>query len=272
LNKRPVLEDRVVAFVDILGFREIVAGMTRSPESVAFIRDVLKVVQRQERKISRDRRIQQLRDRTHKRRGLVALVPQSRPAMTAFSDCYVLSDVVESGWRVLVAVQALAALMLYKGILLRGGVVRGKAYHRGGVVFGPGIVAAYDLEQAAKYPRVVVEDHLYRSEWFLRTKERFFVRDADGCWFVNPFLRGTSQWAGLLPELRPQQAEADFYHQVRKNIVRLLSLEMRNRRRSWERIAKLRWLAARFNDAIRAEPLAGITEIDLDSPSISRTG
>ena len=100
------LENRFVAFIDILGFREIVASMSNDPGTVVFIRDVLKTVQKQERRISRERRSLQ---------G-ASFLPPSRIEMTAFSDCYVISDKIDSGWQVLVAVQALAALMLYRGV------------------------------------------------------------------------------------------------------------------------------------------------------------
>lgn len=160
--------------------------------------------------------------------------------------------------------------MIYKGILLRGGIVRGKAYHDGRVLFGPAVIAAYELEQTAKYPRVLVEDHIVRSERWLHAEDQFFLRDCDGAWFVNPFLRGVSHLSTLLPELRPEHPESDFLSRVRGNIARLLSASMRSRKRSWDQIAKLRWLAARFNDVIASKPMPGIESIDLDRPRGSR--
>jgi hypothetical protein len=80
--------------------------------------------------------------------------------MTAFSDCYVLSEVFPA-WHVVAAVQALGSRLLAEGILTRGGVVQGGAYHNGRVLFGPGIVEAYNLErEVAKYPRIVVSEEV----------------------------------------------------------------------------------------------------------------
>ena len=259
-------EDRVVAFVDILGFRNIVEGMANDPKSFELIRDVLKTIHRQERKISSDRLALERASRQRKPR-VVSLLPPSRTEMTAFSDCYVISDKVASGWKVLVVVQAIAVSLLYRGILLRGGIVRGKAYHSGSVLFGPGVISAYELEdKAAAYPRIVVEDHLLRSESLLLAKGEFFLRDADGCWFVNPFELDFSHLSALLPGLRPNRAERDFLDRVRMHVVRLLSAELRTRRRKWDRIAKLRWLATRFNNAVAAHPAGGVPPIDLDRP------
>ncbi len=67
--------------------------------------------------------------------------------MTAFSDCYVLSESSSfESWRVLAAVQKRGADFLKEGILTRGAVVLGKAYHNGPVLFGQGIVDAHNWE------------------------------------------------------------------------------------------------------------------------------
>lgn len=90
--------------------------------------------------------------------GITPLIPTSNLQMTAFSDCYVLSEVAPA-WHVLAAVQALGSRFLAEGILTRGAVVQGSAYHNGRVLFGPGIVDAYKLEsEVAKYPRILVTD------------------------------------------------------------------------------------------------------------------
>jgi hypothetical protein len=266
MSKNAQFEDRVVAFIDILGFRQIVDSMARNPARFQLIRDVLEIIQRQERKLSRARQAEAERER-RRQPGTASLLPPSAIEMTAFSDCYVVSALASAGWKVMVVVQALAAFLIYRGILLRGGVAKGKAYHTKRVLFGPAVIAAYELQQhTAKYPRIVVEDHLVRSEWWLNTRGEFFRQDGDGCWFVNPFERGVSRWSELLGMLRRYQIESSFLGDVRKHIARLLSDQMRSRRRDWDRIAKLRWLAARFNDAIASQHPPGVVPIDLTRP------
>jgi len=263
----------VGALVDILGFWDIVESMTQSTKNFELICDVLKTIQKQERILHKERvaeNKERVAERQRERRGdpkaVSLLPPSSHPEMTAFSDCYVISNKAESGWQVLSLVQAMAAFLLYKGILLRGGIVKGKAFHKDRVLFGPAVITACEMEKnTSKYPRIVVEDRLVRSEWWLQAKGKFFVRDADGCWFVNPLTPGLSRLTALLPELRPNREVHDFLVQVRTNIVRLLSKETRNRRRKWDRIAKLRWLALRFNDSVKAHPGVGVSNIDLSS-------
>lgn len=261
-------ENRVIAFVDILGFRGLVDRMSQEPELFSSIRDILKLIQRQSKQLEKSRLLERRREVNWPK--TIARMPlPSPPEMSAFSDCYVISERAERGWQVLVTVQALAAFLLYKGIYTRGGIVKGDAYHKGPVLFGPGVISAHELQVTARYPRIVVEDRLVRSErWLGGTGRTFFVRDADGCWFVNPLERA-SRWSDLLPELRSKDhPEGDFLVRVRQHIVRDLSRQMRAPNRSWEIIAKLRWLAATFNKLAEIRP--GVAAISLDRPSMPR--
>jgi hypothetical protein len=264
--RRARFDNRVVAFVDILGFREIVQRMAQQPELFRSIRDILRLIQRQVRQLEKARLLEQKRELNWPKK--IARLPlASPPEMSAFSDCYVISESAESGWQVLVTVQALAAFLLYKGIYTRGGIVKGDAYHKGPVLFGPGVISAYELQATARYPRIVVEDRLVKSaRWLDGTGRTFFMRDTDGCWFVNPLERA-SRWSTLLPELRSRDhPEGDFLVRVRQHIVSDLSREMRARSRNWEIIVKLRWLAVTFNNLAERRP--GVAAIDLDRPSI----
>ena len=49
-------------------------------------------------------------------------------------------------------------LLLANGILLRGGVSHGKFYYNEAIMYGKGLVSAYELENnISKYPRIVVD-------------------------------------------------------------------------------------------------------------------
>jgi hypothetical protein len=117
----------------------------------------------------------------------------TRPEITTFSDNLVVSypclakpveiagdawEVVAKGWDGMVREQmqnvtaqvVMAALDV--GLLVRGGLSRGKLYHHGGVVVGEAMVDAYFLEKNARYPRVAVSSRITDNE-------RLYT-DADG--------------------------------------------------------------------------------------------
>lgn len=82
----PRFESRILGFVDILGFRSIVARMRDDPRLYETIRDMLDLLLRQEKVLSKYRK-----QRT--RGGKASVPPRGSPSnitMTAFSDCYVI--------------------------------------------------------------------------------------------------------------------------------------------------------------------------------------
>ena len=138
-------QQRFIAFVDILGFRDLVARMSRDEHLFTSVRDALKDLDAQSRTMRAYRRKRRNQTESQAAESSVSLAPKTNLQMTAFSDCYVLSETLPA-WHVVAAVQALGSRFLRVGILTRGAVVVGPAYHNGRVLFGPGIIEAYKLE------------------------------------------------------------------------------------------------------------------------------
>jgi hypothetical protein len=95
-----------VAFVDILGFRDIVARMQKEKELFSTVRDALKTIDKQAREF-RDYRVE--RKQSHEAilaRGKAPLTDPPHLQMTAFSNRYVISETFPA-WHVLAGVQAL---------------------------------------------------------------------------------------------------------------------------------------------------------------------
>src|SRR5439155_21361427 len=90
-------ENRYVAFVDILGFRDLIRRMPREPELFDIARSTLDQI---------DHQVRSFRDyRRQKRTGARSVLSRPDLQMSAFSDCYVVSGT--AAWRVVAAVQAL---------------------------------------------------------------------------------------------------------------------------------------------------------------------
>lgn len=150
VQRRRTFDDRYLGFVDILGFRSLVKEMDSNPGLFDTVRDTLKTLERLAGECQEYRR--RARRRHHSKiieQGSVPLVPKSlltQLQMTAFSDCYVISE-TSPAWHVLATVQTLGAKLLREGVFSRGAVVHGRAYHRGPVVFGPAVIEAYELSR-----------------------------------------------------------------------------------------------------------------------------
>lgn len=249
---------RYIAFVDILGFENIVERMKADPRLFDTVRDALKMVDAQAQEFREYRRIKQDKDEKTQRGGRVSLDLDSDLQMTAFSDCYLLSE-SHQAWHVLAAVQALGSHFLAEGILMRGSVLRGRAYHKGQVLFGPGIVDAYKRERSvAWYPRILVSDEVAGEEWDYhagpRWKERLLERDNDGSWYVNLLVPSFSKWAALLKPT-PKQDVASHLTKVRASLI----AAWEQAQGSEDHKVKVWWLIHKFNRAAKKEDIEPIS-------------
>lgn len=144
----PIYSDRYVAFLDILGFSNIVRESVSRPERAA---ELVKALNRIADRPSTFEVGDFFRD---------DFKGQS------FSDCIVLSENASSRGlaHLLGVVTRLSIELLANGIMLRGGISKGKLHHSDKVVFEPALIEAYRLESTiARYPRVVADQQTYED-------------------------------------------------------------------------------------------------------------
>lgn len=139
--------EKYVAFLDILGFRDIVRSTADHPTSTEQSAELLEV----------------LKSMGRRRRGTDVVIGDGFN-FQQFSDSVVMSaNCSPAGLdHLLNSIESLALQLLRKGLLLRGGIAKGQLYHDGNIVFGPAFLKAYELESvAANYPRIVLANSVY---------------------------------------------------------------------------------------------------------------
>ena len=135
---------RYAAFVDILGFREIINESRNSAKLVDELAIVLQAIG------ERNTALEQVLGEDFKAQN--------------FSDSIIMSEAVSAQGlsHLLYQVQELALRLLQKALLIRGGICKGELYHDGSVIFGPAFIEAYRLETTvANFPRVVLGADAY---------------------------------------------------------------------------------------------------------------
>jgi hypothetical protein len=167
-----VLPYAAVAYLDFLGFGEMVEQDSQLPEPVhlPLILEPLDVVEQR--------------------------VGQAGLSLTQFSDSIVVAApfTPESVGSLVSVVQMLQRLLVERGILVRGGIAIGPHYADGGRMFSKALVAAYKLESTrARYPRVLADTNLL--DWCLnhpkcspaldREIRSHLMRDRDGAVFIH---------------------------------------------------------------------------------------
>lgn len=194
-------QNRVVAFLDILGWRQAVLSEGNH---------VVKML---------GKTLAQLQGVTSHFNSLRKLPPEDQkwpgdPVMTQFSDCLVFSAESNSHGREALqnALLILTSNLIQFGFLLRGGITRGDLFHDSGLVYGPALIEAYELEsKVALAPRVILSKEL-SLEWGGREISGGYpwIPSDDGHLFFNflppfmgdPFFTDQKLWHNRLTPIR----------------------------------------------------------------------
>ncbi|WP_248928667.1 hypothetical protein [Paenibacillus hamazuiensis] len=132
-------EERIIAFIDILGFKNLVNDESKCEDIGAILK--LPYLIRQD--------------------NMAKMLKIKGVMMTSISDSLVFSIRLKERGAMNKITKLLTvftqSLLSQHGLLLRGGIAVGKIYHDNDIVYGPGLVKAYELEsKIAVYPRIVM--------------------------------------------------------------------------------------------------------------------
>jgi len=172
---------RLIAFVDILGFKNIVSKSIDDKGFLSFIHKTISSISGDAIEDGAYNNLPYLPlDGSKTKEELPVIFPEHPDfyskardkwpiSVTQFSDCIVISASVNIHGACQLLLRTINELMdsfFDRGILLRGGISIGKIIHEsGGILFGPGLIKSYLLESnKAKYPRIVVS-HKSRIEF-----------------------------------------------------------------------------------------------------------
>src|SRR5690606_25095843 len=192
-------QKKYVAFIDILGFSELIELSSQQPSIVSDLYDIFSGFDELNKKII-ERRIE---------RGSNPLAEKSFLQLQGlkhqiFSDCIVMS--ANYNPMGLLSITALSAVFYWalfsRGIYARGSIVIGDIFHEGNFVFGPAMIEAYALEsKIAVYPRLVLSDDMATDAHFGEKKIPRTV-DFDGVNILSFFdetqKKLLSEWNGLM--------------------------------------------------------------------------
>jgi hypothetical protein len=163
MKRKPKYSNRLILFVDFLGFKETVSETTKDADK---LRDLISALNR----LGATGKDIYLRSQK----------------VTQFSDSLVASyrvDEPSAVFHLLNHIAFMVCELAYSGYLVRGAVTVGKLYHTKKHVVGPALVRAYELEsKEAKYPRVIMDESVleiareYRDENHSPDDEEKYVR------------------------------------------------------------------------------------------------
>lgn len=249
-------EKRIVAFIDILGFKEIVKTSEYDSSKIEFLYTALNFLKNWEIpenwnlkyvEIEEDAQLKDIKnfDISHKTNT------------TTFSDSIVVSVKVEENVNEMVStlisnLAYIGANLLEKGILFRGALTIGNIVHEeNGIVFGQALIDAYQLEtKSARYPRIILSNKLIKElNYPIETKQNLYPyhqyinRFNDGC-------VGFHQMIYYQVHQNSSEMSSDILKQslnkVRETIIKGLDNSFENP----EVYEKYNWLKNQYNELI----------------------
>lgn len=261
----PAYQDRATAFVDILGFGELIGRSETHPSTLGEVftalREVLHTRPAWKDPTVRDQlwaETQTLfreagRQPSREEHDALLDALHKRDFAITFSDNVVRSSPAD--WAGLVSVSfsviTLALRLLARGVFVRGGLTLGRLHHDESMVFGPALIEAYRIEQGvARVPRVAVSpaaSRLLLTDQPSGARAGFDAKalirvDADGVSHLDIFSRQAMAGAGFAGPSGGQMATL-----IRSQLAGKL-----RQYPNWTPPAqeKLRWVVNYFNGSI----------------------
>ena len=223
----PEYSDRIVAFIDILGFGALVRRLDAEASLHAKLHSALSHI------------------RVLKHSSLQPQTAQSELEVSVFSDSIVISGASDSLQSVVNSAIHLQSNLLEIGILVRGGISCGRTVHADDILYGEGMLEAHALEtKAAVYPRIILAPKLV-EQLEPRYRAMFFEQDGDGLWFINPFS------IGLTPANADDLAADGYspFEEALKKLGKVIGEEL-GRLSDVGQLAKWQWLKRQHSIAL----------------------
>jgi hypothetical protein len=195
MNENLKYEKRIIAFIDILGFRELIKDSEKNPSTLEKIYEIINYFKNWEKPESWNLKTIEIEEDAQKK-GLANFDLSNKSTCTCFSDSIIVSikisdgDINASLSTLIANISYIGSYIIQKGILFRGAITIGNIIHQdNGIILGQGFIDAYNLEsKLATFPRIVVSDKLIKElNYPLEAKRnrypyhQYLTRDKDGC-------------------------------------------------------------------------------------------
>jgi len=250
-------EDRIVAFIDILGFKELVKKSESNSKIIETLNTTLQYLKTWERPNQWNLDFVEI-EKSTQRKGIEKFILKDRTNVTTFSDSIVVSVKIEED-NINEMLSSLITNLSYMGselmkneILIRGAITIGKLIHNdNGAVFGNALIEAYELEsKCSKYPRIIISNKLISRLNYPNISKRreylynqYFQRFSDGCVGFHQmiFFQVMNSLTGITNEIRKKDLNI-----IRKVIIDGLDNSFENP----VVFEKFKWLQKQYQNLI----------------------
>lgn len=233
MNSEFEYSEKIVAFVDILGFREktnIACSNAKQPVHM-MLQDIRNYIE-----ICDDD----------------SFLEQNCSTYSVFSDSSLYSAPLNRFENVVAAISQLQFFSATRGFFLRGGMTFGYIFDRNKFFYGKGLNSAYSLESSeAVYPRIIMDDNSKKDSGnsnFKEFKDKYkntvqIKEDIDGKYFID-FLKPVDK------DLINVKYEDLYSNENYEKISEAITKELKANIKKPSVLLKYIWLATYFNSSI----------------------
>ncbi len=164
--------ERIIAFLDILGWKELIQKSENNMQSLELVDLVAKSIEGVSKFVPN---MKDVAKETSKNTIIEEPMKDIDFISTHFSDSIVFSSPNDIGSKsILISfVIGLSSTLAAVGCYVRGAITIGQLHHTQNVIYGPALIRAYELEQRnAIYPRVIITEDIadvaIKKEWVAR--------------------------------------------------------------------------------------------------------
>jgi hypothetical protein len=245
LNKENIMKERFVAFIDILGFTEIVKRIesNNNVENTDLIR-IKSILNFMAEETSDPNYCADLPIYVETEDGYIEK-ELGDPKLTYVSDCIIISaEPTLDGFKGLSRkIHKITSDLAYDGIFCRGAISKGMLFHHDKMIFGSAYIKAFKLEEKFSInPRVIIDPDILEffdlSENKMPLAPAFYGKDDDGYYYQRYWT-----WYLYPPYAGPYE---NYLHIVRENIIE----NMKNFEGNDRVLDKYIWLKNEFNSLL----------------------
>lgn len=170
-------DERIVFFLDILGFKDIIESCDESPELIDSLMCIVSDMNKQ---------TSEIKENALSAPGLEVTVMSDSVVVSAPSRAF--GEAIDLRWNFLCTVVSIFMVKsCLNGWLVRGAVSKGWLIHQGNKVFGRGLTNAYQKEsKVALYPRLIIDPKIVGD----LGDNCILYRDKDGIHCIDWILSG----------------------------------------------------------------------------------
>ena len=186
-------EERILAFIDILGFKSMIAESEKNVNRIKKIHRALEFLKNQEKNEEWSTELVEIEE-SAQYKGVENFIISDKISCMCFSDSIIVSvlakdKINEYVSTLITRISLIGAKLMTEGILLRGVITIGKLLHSDGIIMGQALIDAYELEKnIAGDARIIISQKLLgkmnypiREKRYCYPYNEYLTRFDDGC-------------------------------------------------------------------------------------------